>query len=392
MKHFKIIIGLLFFAALFISCEKETIEENPEIIISETQELLSSPDGIIIPTPNTKSSFTPSDTNNKNAVPEGCAIIDFNGPPSDYISPNIYYEGITITYGPSGSVPNDINFISPGLQYPCDFVILPYPSSASYLIQFEDVVHKVTVSAGDSGGDQDEITLTAFSDINGENNLGDPVVSILNTSEAGCLELEIERTGIRSVEVSSAGSFPNSIYLGSISYCVSDSDNDGDGINDDIDNCPEDANADQADNDIDGIGDVCDYDDDNDSILDIDDNCPFIANTNQDDYDGDDLGDVCDEDIDGDGCGNDDDPNDNSNIEAIVDIDGCDSGVDNRVTSDCGITMSDMIDALEADTYKNHGAFIRTVAKLTKLWVDEGLISQLEKDAIMTCAGGASIP
>ena len=37
-----------------------------------------------------------------------------------------------------------------------------------------------------------------------------------------------------------------------------DSDGDGDGVPDDADNCPEDANADQADIDDDGAGDACD--------------------------------------------------------------------------------------------------------------------------------------
>ncbi|WP_231372829.1 thrombospondin type 3 repeat-containing protein [Aureivirga sp. CE67] len=79
------------------------------------------------------------------------------------------------------------------------------------------------------------------------------------------------------------------------------SDMDGDGIADEDDNCPEVANADQADNDEDGIGDVCDDDDDNDGILDTEDNCQFTANEDQADNDEDGMGDVCDEDDDNDG-------------------------------------------------------------------------------------------
>jgi len=45
-------------------------------------------------------------------------------------------------------------------------------------------------------------------------------------------------------------------------------DGDGDGVVDAIDNCPVDANTDQADNDHDGSGDVCDDDDDNDGMSD----------------------------------------------------------------------------------------------------------------------------
>src|SRR6185369_14902252 len=51
-------------------------------------------------------------------------------------------------------------------------------------------------------------------------------------------------------------------------------DTDGDGISDDSDNCPGVANADQADADNDGLGDVCDPDDDNDGVSDTSDLCP----------------------------------------------------------------------------------------------------------------------
>jgi hypothetical protein len=61
-------------------------------------------------------------------------------------------------------------------------------------------------------------------------------------------------------------------------------DSDSDGIPDDTDNCPDVANPDQADNDIDhadGVGDLCD-------------NCPHATNADQVDSDGDGEGDACD--------------------------------------------------------------------------------------------------
>ncbi len=71
-------------------------------------------------------------------------------------------------------------------------------------------------------------------------------------------------------------------------------DDDGDGITNGLDNCPYDVNANQKDNDGDGVGDVCDTDNDNDSVTNNLDNCPLTANTNQKDADGDGVGDSCD--------------------------------------------------------------------------------------------------
>ncbi len=102
-----------------------------------------------------------------------------------------------------------------------------------------------------------------------------------------------------------------------------DDDDDNDGILDVDDNCPIIANADQADNDLDGEGDVCDADDDNDGIVDTEDNCPFTANADQADGDGDGIGDVCDDDLDNDGVPNASDLCDDTPANAVVNVDGC---------------------------------------------------------------------
>jgi uncharacterized repeat protein (TIGR01451 family) len=112
-------------------------------------------------------------------------------------------------------------------------------------------------------------------------------------------------------------------------------DSDGDGIPDDIDNCPDIPNLFQNDYDNDGIGNVCDNclntinfdqgDQDNDGAGDVCDNCVTIANPDQNDTDGDSIGNACDNcpsiqnnqsDMDGDSVGDvcdncPDDPNPN---------------------------------------------------------------------------------
>ncbi|MEJ1224117.1 thrombospondin type 3 repeat-containing protein [Sediminicola sp. 1XM1-17] len=102
-----------------------------------------------------------------------------------------------------------------------------------------------------------------------------------------------------------------------------DEDDDNDGVNDDVDNCPLTGNANQLDTDNNGIGDVCDLDDDGDGINDKDDNCPLIANADQLDGDNDGIGDVCDTDLDNDGVPNDIDLCDNTPEGAVVDVNGC---------------------------------------------------------------------
>jgi hypothetical protein len=70
-----------------------------------------------------------------------------------------------------------------------------------------------------------------------------------------------------------------------------DPDDDNDTVPDAVDNCPLDANPDQAEGDGDGVGDACD-------------NCPLVFNPDQTDSNGDGVGDACNPDFDGDGVEN----------------------------------------------------------------------------------------
>lgn len=82
-------------------------------------------------------------------------------------------------------------------------------------------------------------------------------------------------------------------------------DGDGDGMGDSCDNCRGSSNPLQTDADGDRMGDACDDDADNDGIPNVQDNCRYFPNPNQvngqDDQDADGLGDLCDTDDDGDG-------------------------------------------------------------------------------------------
>jgi len=84
---------------------------------------------------------------------------------------------------------------------------------------------------------------------------------------------------------------------------IPETDSDGDGVPDCVDNCPTQINPDQEDADEDGTGDVCDNctgpngdqtDTDGDGVGDACDNCPTVPNANQADFDNDGIGDACD--------------------------------------------------------------------------------------------------
>jgi hypothetical protein len=156
-------------------------------------------------------------------------------------------------------------------------------------------------------------------------------------------------------------------------------DMDYDGVFNSGDNCPNEANGDQADADRDGYGDVCD-------------NCPFVANPGQEDTDANGIGDACEEtgDADGDGIPDTADQCPSSDLLPAVLIASCNTGVTNRLTTS-GCSFSDMIGQCSEDA-GNHGAFVSCVSKLTNGWKKSGIMTGRDKGAIQNCAAKADLP
>lgn len=93
-----------------------------------------------------------------------------------------------------------------------------------------------------------------------------------------------------------------------------------------------------ADCNTNGVPDECEPDTDTDGFIDACDNCPLDANADQADFDADTEGDACDADIDGDGVPNSIDVCDYTPLGAIVEPDG---GVLGDLDGDCDVDLVD---------------------------------------------------
>ena len=99
-------------------------------------------------------------------------------------------------------------------------------------------------------------------------------------------------------------------------------------------------------------------------------------------------------DTDGDGIPDEDDSCPDSDLSTEVMFLGCHSGVVNTLY-DNGCTLADEIHSLIhdclAEAPKNHGQFVRCVAHALTILVNEGLISDLEKELLQECAAQSDV-
>ena len=179
------------------------------------------------------------------------------------------------------------------------------------------------------------------------------------------------QNGMKDVQVTSfdlrisdntilASTYGRGMFTGVFSAEEDNTDSDGDGFLDNVDNCPTTANPGQEDLDSDGVGDVCDVCPDSDDAIDTDndgvpdgcdvcedsddtidtdgdgipdgcDNCPTIINPGQEDADDDGVGDVCDV------CPDSDDAIDTDNDGVPEGCDVCEDSDDTIDTDGDGI-------------------------------------------------------
>lgn len=114
--------------------------------------------------------------------------------------------------------------------------------------------------------DNDDVGDACDPDIDGDQLPNDwEIANGLNQMDASDASLDPDMDGLTNLQEFSANTDPNN------------ADTDSDAIQDDTDNCPAMANADQLDTDGDTMGNVCDADDDNDGVVDSQDAFPLDA-------------------------------------------------------------------------------------------------------------------
>jgi hypothetical protein len=175
--------------------------------------------------------------------------------------------------------------------------------------------------------------------------------------------------------VTDAGAYVWAVMDRSSRYAVGLTvDRDGDGVPNASDNCVGTPNSNQINTDGDTAGDACDIDDDNDDVLDGNDNCPLAANADQLDFDGDGEGNACDFDDDNDGVSDGTDQCLATAGGSTIDANGC------SIADHC---------PCDSD-WRNHGAYVRCVARTSEGFLSAGLVTEAQKDAIVSAGGQSS--
>jgi hypothetical protein len=129
-------------------------------------------------------------------------------------------QGVQITTGPGSTAAGVVT--GSGSAGPCDGTrsIQTEPfTGPSILFRFPDGASDVALSSGDFGpSDQDVITLTAYGDDALTMVVASQTVTLAEGAPTGCLALMVAADKIAAVELTSAGSFTNSVFIDNFTF------------------------------------------------------------------------------------------------------------------------------------------------------------------------------